>query len=1614
MGASNQFHDAVSGQYNNAAPQVSHEGSNAFYFHDQAAAAYERSPPKPCKPFSTVPFPPDPYFVDRPDILNWMDEKCTRPATCIALVGLGGIGKSQIAIRYAHHVRQHSPNTWVFWVHASTRGRFEEAYKSIADRLELPGRNDPNINILRLVCEWLRVEENGRWMMILDSADDANVLFSATSEQLASFLPRSSNGSIIVTSRSLDVAERLVGSRSNLQVVPAMRTEEACQLLHEKLQVGYEAGAAVGLVHALDHVPLAITQAAAYINRRAPRMSISAYLDEFCKSDKKRANLLNRDAGDLRRDESASNSIMTTWQITFEQIRRERPSAADLLSFMSFFNPQGIPESILRTYARDDGEDGEEDLDEDLDEDLEVLRGYSLVAVTAESDIFEMHALVQFCTRVWLSLFGDMQHWEREFLRVMSDRYPSGRYENWTECQRLDPHIAVIVKKEPDDSGDALRWARLLVNAGWYRWMRGRYNEVEQMNRRALEVREKVLGREHPDTLTSVGILASVLRDLGKYEESEQMNRRVLEAREKVLGREHPDTLTSVSNLASVLQNQGKYEEAEQMNRRALEVREEVLGREHPDTLTSVGNLASVLQNQGKYEEAEQMNRRALYSREKMLGREHPDTLVSIRLLASVLQQQGKYEESEQMNRRTLYSREKVLGREHPDTLTSVSNLASVLQNQGKYEEAEQMNRRALEVREEVLGREHPDTLTSVGNLASVLQNQGKYEEAEQMNRRALYSREKVLGREHPDTLTSVSNLASVLQNQGKYEEAEQINRRALYSREKVLGREHPGTLNSMANLASIFWDQGRWEEAEELQMRVMETMKRVLGEEHPDALTNMANLASTYSNQGRWNEAEGLQVRVMETRKRVLGEAHPHTLTSMADMAATWKGLHQRMKAKALLENCFQLRRRVLGPNHPDTRYALLTLHEWNSAKDGFQVPETGYSDIADSETSNSLWSNREGLTDPSSQSHEVFASQDQVTESRPTMTFFNYEKSEAEKKFGKMDDDDFQSIVSISSDIDSLAEPNSAMATFRHAAVTYVVSMLTRNPELLTLYKEATQSMGEAKFVRNHRRLLKEYFLELRADGQTPSQRAAIEFLRFRHNRTQISHGICNLTMPSNNAVQEQVSAMLKQEKDNLIILDRFLGERNSVEPPAPSETVGKLPHRKPGTQHLALEDADNASEGSDDSDDDGGIDDQYRYQFEEGSLLSNLEATADFFTTGRPFRVYQDHLREFLNPTHVSTESSGIPRPDLYALRAPDAGMAKIYRKIWTFLSVIGLREHDIAPGHQRVRWKNRRGKPLYDDYVEHEPGALQALQAYLNSSAYRSRTSSSRGNGHESAISAPSDSSNSSVQASTSQSGDRADQARSPPGHARISRFREDLEMGELSGTSLHLLSCMELRRHAVVLHPELVTHITDDRHLFRTLRNSYHEHRGKLRGYCSLRTIHAIHFMKFAYGGRRYIDVRCHHEICEQGKPCNCLPPAGLVRPNGSEYECSPVPSKFSPPIGARLMMDFFTNPDDIEPDSTLVLRQLPKWTGGNLQTPRAEVVEAWGIYYKEDWDWTKIWWILGIGFFPPSLLFGILWGILKQDIQGAFGVASWWMAGATIVVGIVGTSTWAV
>ncbi|KAF4436977.1 hypothetical protein FACUT_6014 [Fusarium acutatum] len=647
-------------------------------------------------PCFNVPFDRDPDFVDRPDITTWLQSQYTGSASRIALVGMGGFGKSQATIQFAHHIHGESPQTSVYWVHASSRPRFEEAYRSIAERLQLPRRNDPDVDVLGLVRDWLQTEEAGSWLMVLDNADDANLFYpihisgakavtgpanentiARTDQQpLAAYLPKCCNGTILVTSRSMDAAERLTGSHKAIHRVSTMDDAQGFQLFRNKLDGDFDKDAAADLLRALDYIPLAITQAAAYINRRAPRISIKSYLDTFRESDKKKGSLLNRDAGDLRRYETVSNSVVTTWQVTFEQIRHERPSAAKLLSFMSFFNPQGIPEFVLYDYNADPTDEADRDVVRDsFEDDLDILRGYSLVSVTETGGVCEMHALVQFCTRFWISAAGNEGTWRQLFLRSVSRHFPDGTFETWPICQMLLPHVEPVFEKEPLHEG-LLDWAYLLTNCARYMLTIGNYGVAENLSKKAVNTRSKVLGEEHPDTLTSMANLASTYRNQGRWKEAEELEVAVLETRKRALGEEHPSTLTTMANLASTYRNQGRWKEAEELEVTVLETSKRTLGEEHPDTLMSMANLASTYWSQRRWKEAEGLDMAVIETRKRTLGEEHPSTLVSMYNQAILWKDHGRVEDAYALMRNCVVIRHRVLGTDHPQTLSSVACLA--------------------------------------------------------------------------------------------------------------------------------------------------------------------------------------------------------------------------------------------------------------------------------------------------------------------------------------------------------------------------------------------------------------------------------------------------------------------------------------------------------------------------------------------------------------------------------------------------------------------------------------------------------------------------------------------------------------------------------------------------------------------------------------------------------------------------------------------------------------------------------------------------------------------------------------------------------------------------
>jgi tetratricopeptide (TPR) repeat protein len=547
----------------------------------------------------------------------------------------------------------------VLWAHASNTTRLEQSFREIAELLKLRGRGEHNTHTLfQLVHDWLRDKENGPWLLVLDNADDAGVFSArATSNpksqddnsgstllHLSTYIPQSSNGSVLFTSRTRQAAIQVFEDSDIIPIEP-MDATAARILLRKKL--GFQAedkgvdGSINELAAALNHMPLALEQAAAYIRRRAPRCSVQQYLEEYKQSDDRAASLLSHGAGHLRRDGSASNAILLTWQISFDHVRSIRHSAANLLSLMSFFDRQGIPEYLLYGY---DGADEDEN-GISFHDDLNTLQDFSFVTITNDPGIFEMQSLVQLAIRKWLESQDQLEKWREQFISNLCAELPYGEDE-WERCQALFPHAKAAMTQRPCSRKSLEEWASLLRNAGRYAYNVGRLDEAEDMLVLSKDVSTDVLGEEDSNTLDSMELVGLVIGSRGKFKDAEAIHRRVLAIRTKVLQPKHPDTLRSMSNIGLCLQQQGKNKEAEEMHRQTLATTRIVLGRDHLATLEIMSNLADVLDKERKFEEAEAMHREVLALKEKVMGDTHLSTLTAVHGLAGVLAKQGSYSES--------------------------------------------------------------------------------------------------------------------------------------------------------------------------------------------------------------------------------------------------------------------------------------------------------------------------------------------------------------------------------------------------------------------------------------------------------------------------------------------------------------------------------------------------------------------------------------------------------------------------------------------------------------------------------------------------------------------------------------------------------------------------------------------------------------------------------------------------------------------------------------------------------------------------------------------------------------------------------------------------------
>jgi tetratricopeptide (TPR) repeat protein len=690
-----------------------------------------------------IPFPRNPLFTGREDLLDQLHQKLTTPPTSDAtttiaaltqpqaLKGLGGIGKTQLAVEYAYRYQDHYPHT--FWVNAATMETLIGSFVAIADLLpSFPAKNEQDQNkVVEAVKQWLEHCDT-RWLLIFDNADNISLV--------RPFLPKSGPGHILLTTR----AHAVSSLAASIEVKKMSLMEGTCLLLrrvyglaphlspmqvleYTSIEDTNEAG---NIVAALDSLPLALDQAGAYIEETG--CGFAEYLNVYNTHHK---TLL------ARRGIQATNypnSVATTWLLSFQKVQQTNPAAAELLCLCAFLAPDQIPEELIRDGAAHWNfplQQATADL-LTFNQMIEDLLKFSLVKRLAKPHMLSIHRLIQVVLIDTLTIDKQWQ-WVVGVIQAVNNVFPKDVNDTsmWSQCQRYLSQVQAcytLIEQYFMPMQQSTLWlieaAILLDRTGLYLWHRALYSIAESLYQRALIIYEQRLGPEHPYIARSLNNLAGLYESQDQYDQAEPLFQRALAIHEQQLGPEHLDTALSLNNLAFLYINQGQYDQASPLLQRALAIYEQQLGPDHSDVALGLNNLAGIYESQGQHAMAEPLLQRALKIREQQLGQEHPDTALSLNNLAFLYINQGQYDQASPLLQRALEIRKQQLGQEHPDTALSLNNLAFLYINQGQYDQAKPLLQRALTIFTQVLGSGHSQTKETYERLQVVVEALDKAE----------------------------------------------------------------------------------------------------------------------------------------------------------------------------------------------------------------------------------------------------------------------------------------------------------------------------------------------------------------------------------------------------------------------------------------------------------------------------------------------------------------------------------------------------------------------------------------------------------------------------------------------------------------------------------------------------------------------------------------------------------------------------------------------------------------------------------------------------------------------------------------------------------------------
>lgn len=802
-------------------------------------------------------------FTGRGPLLERLRDHFTAGPTAAVpsqvLYGLGGMGKSQTALEYAHRYRSAYDVVW--WMNAAQPGLIRSALADLAPYLDLEEGEDVRSTAEAVLRALRQGRPYKRWLLVYDNAGSPT--------ELDGLLPEGPpGGHVLITSRD----RAWVNSAGRAEVEVFTRAESV-ELLHT-FSPQLADGDAEQVAHELGDLPLAVGQAAVWLSQSS--MPVDIYLARLRDQP---TDILDHTPLPPR---EYPNSAVRTWQIAAEELRERNRAAVEMLEICSFFGPDPIPMRLL--YSRAVTRALPMDTDEPRDEMavaqlLRALNRFGLARSDQGSETLTVHRLVQAVirngvgSRRWAELRGVVH-------TALADANPGNPEStaDWDEYDELLPHLEPSrASANPDPEV-----RRLVVDSVRYLWKRSLYGTAHDL---AVHTLERWARPDFPDgdsddvhTLLLRTQLGNVLRSQGRLAQAYELDSDVLRRFTATKGAEYPATLAAAGNVGADLRALGRYQEARALDRNTCQVALREFGEDHQRTLMYQNNLGMSEYLAGDRRAALDLHGSAYERQRQNQGSMKPRTLNLANNYARDLREAGKLAEALRLLETTTRLYQQLLGDGHSETLRARKNLAVALRRDGRYVDARDMDQDIHNRYVEAHGADHYDTLAAACNLASDFAALGETTQALELAERALTRYKDYLGEEHPVTLVCASNLAVYLRLLGRVEEALAFSGRTMEQLRTVLGGSHLYTYCCQLNHANDLVTAGRIQEAAELETEARQGLRAVLGPDHYDVIGSTSNLSLSLRALNRTTVADDLRNDALERARRTLGTDHPTT----------------------------------------------------------------------------------------------------------------------------------------------------------------------------------------------------------------------------------------------------------------------------------------------------------------------------------------------------------------------------------------------------------------------------------------------------------------------------------------------------------------------------------------------------------------------------------------------------------------------------------------------------------------------------------------------------------------------------------------------------------------